>query len=435
MALNPQAIELNNIIQEDNPSVFNLLSKRGKAIFFPKKGILGQTAQATGCKINATIGSALEDDNTIMSLPSITSNIGLKPKDAIPYAKGPGKPALRTKWKEMMTAKSPSLEGASISLPMVTNALTHGLSMVGYMFLDQGDEIIVPDYYWGNYNLIFKNTWQAEFNTYTTFTPDGHFNCEGLKQKLNTKSAGKKIVLLNFPNNPTGYTLTIEEGKEIIKILTESANNGNDILVIIDDAYFGLVYEDGIMTESIFAKLSHSHERILAVKLDGPTKEDYVWGLRVGFVTFGIKNNSPKLYQAIESKLAGAIRGTISNTSHVGQSLMLAAYESETYAEEKAAKFKILKNRYHIIIDILKNNPNYSEIFTPQPCNSGYFLCVEINDAINIEELRQLLIKKYSTGLIATGSLIRIAFSSTPTNSLGDLFDNLYKAGKELLDE
>ena len=31
------------------------------------------------------------------------------------------------------------------------------------------------------------------------------------------------------------------------------------------------------------------HPNVLGIKLDGATKEDYVWGFRVGFITFGFK--------------------------------------------------------------------------------------------------------------------------------------------------
>ena len=48
MELNQQAIELNEIIKKNNEKVYELLSDKGKAIFFPKKGILGQSAEAKG---------------------------------------------------------------------------------------------------------------------------------------------------------------------------------------------------------------------------------------------------------------------------------------------------------------------------------------------------------------------------------------------------
>ncbi len=46
--MNPQAEELNIKIKEYNPNVYSMLSNKGKEIFFPKKGILAQTADAKG---------------------------------------------------------------------------------------------------------------------------------------------------------------------------------------------------------------------------------------------------------------------------------------------------------------------------------------------------------------------------------------------------
>ncbi len=54
----------------------------------------------------------------------------------------------------MIFKKNPSLSN-EISLPVVSNGITHGLSIFGYLFID--DEIIIPEPYWGNYNLVFKN--------------------------------------------------------------------------------------------------------------------------------------------------------------------------------------------------------------------------------------------------------------------------------------
>lgn len=93
--MNQQADELNEQIKSVNPVVYNLLSQKGKNIFFPKKGILSQAAEAKGKKINATIGIALEEDNSPMRLSSIAENININPEDAFPYAPSFGKPELR----------------------------------------------------------------------------------------------------------------------------------------------------------------------------------------------------------------------------------------------------------------------------------------------------------------------------------------------------
>lgn len=431
--IDPQAQALNDTIKEINPDIYKVLSKRGKGAFFPKKGILSQTADAQHCETNATIGSAYEEDGSIMSLDSIAKNISLARKDVFSYAKGPGDPAIRKRWKEMMYKKNPSLAGTSISNPVVTSALTHGLSMCGYLFLDPDDSIIVPEPFWGNYKLIFTNTWEAKLTSFPAFTSENTFNVQGLKQKLNESPVGKKIIILNFPNNPTGYTPLVEEAEAIKSVLIESAEAGNSLAVITDDAYFGLVYEEHALKESIFSYCANAHERILAVKLDGPTKEDYVWGFRIGFMTFSSKRNAPELYQALENKLAGAIRGTISNASHPSQSLLLHAYEDENYKNEKNEKVEILKNRYLKVRSTLENHPEYEKVFKSLPFNSGYFMCVRLKEGINADQVRKTLIEKYSTGVITTGDLVRVAFSSTPIDQIEALFNNLFQVAQEMI--
>ena len=97
--MNPQAEELNQIIRQKSPALYEMLSERGKNIFFPKKGILGQTAEAKGTRINATIGAAIEDDGTPMRLETIASKINLDPSLVFPYAPSFGRADLRARWK------------------------------------------------------------------------------------------------------------------------------------------------------------------------------------------------------------------------------------------------------------------------------------------------------------------------------------------------
>ena len=427
MEINEQAEKLNNQIRENNKHLYEMLSEKGKAIFYPAKGILAQSANAKGKKINATIGIALEEDKSPMRLNSIARLVNLEAKQIFPYAPSFGNDSLRVKWKELTFKKNPSLIGKKISLPIVTSALTHGLSIAAYMFVDKGDEIILPDLFWGNYKLILTHGYDAKLVTFETFK-ENKFNVRGLKEKL--KGRGKKILLLNFPNNPTGYTPTYEEVKEIVSAIKESADKGNNIVVIVDDAYFGLVYKAGIFTESIFAKICDLHERVLAIKVDGATKEEYVWGLRVGFLTYGIKGMNNDLCFALEQKTSGAVRGTISNVSNLSQNLILEAFNSESYDKEKREKYDVLKARADIVEKIINEHPEYKEEFEALPFNSGYFMCIKLKK--DAEKVRQILLNKFDTGIIAMKDIIRIAFSSVSKDLLAELFDNIYKACKEV---
>jgi aspartate/methionine/tyrosine aminotransferase len=427
-----QAQSLNNIIEKQNSNLLNMLSDRGKNIFFPKLGILSQSAQAKGKNINATIGEAVEDDGTSMHLPEFDALVNLPVNNIFPYAPSFGKPELRDLWKEFIYKKNPSLsKNIAISKPIATNGLTHGISIVGYLFAGENDTVLLSDLYWENYNLIFENTYNAKIATFQLFK-DGGFNLNDFSKKLAEIKQEKVLLLLNFPNNPSGYTPLTTEIEGIVSEIKKVADAGKKVVVIIDDAYFGLVYEDKVYTESIFVKLATMHENILAVKLDGPTKEDYVWGFRVGFITYGIKGGTPELYEALENKTAGAVRGNISNISQLSQSLLQKVYSSEKYDESKKKKYNILKSRYSILKNTF-SNAKYAEYFEPLPFNSGYFMCVKLNKAgLNAEQIRQHLLEKYSTGVIVLGDVIRLAFSAVPQAKLPELVENLYAACKDL---
>jgi len=430
--MDPQAINLNETIQKLNNNVLELLSERGRNIFFPKLGILSQSGQARGKNINATIGEAIEDDGTSMHLSEFDELIKLPLASVYPYSPSFGKKELRDCWKEFIYQKNPSLGTTPISTPIVTCGLTHGISMSGYLFVDECDTIVIPDLFWENYSLIFENAYKGKIITFPLFK-NGGFNIEGFTETLD-RIEGKIVLLLNFPNNPSGYTPLISEINLIVDAIQKQADHGKNVVALIDDAYFGLVYEKNVYTESIFSQLCNLSEKVLAVKLDGPTKEDYVWGFRVGFISFGVKNGTPELYEALENKTAGAVRGNISNASSLSQSLLYDAYFSEAYHADKKAKFAKLKYRYQTVQQVLAN-PKYLEYFTALPFNSGYFMCVELNDQLNGEAIRKILLDKYSTGVIVLGNLIRLAFSAVSQSKIQELIENIYLACKDYIEQ
>ncbi|MCP4681072.1 MAG: aminotransferase class I/II-fold pyridoxal phosphate-dependent enzyme, partial [Desulfobacterales bacterium] len=177
MIVNPIAKELNEIIKASNPHVHEMLSDVGKALFFPK-GILSQSAEARekAYRFNATIGMATEKGRT-MHLPSVMAMVrGLSPAEALTYAPSFGILPLRQAWQDGLFEKNPSLKGRKISLPVVTNAITHGLSVVSDMWIDPGDTIILPDKMWGNYKLIFAVRRGAGIVQYPLFDMQGKFN-------------------------------------------------------------------------------------------------------------------------------------------------------------------------------------------------------------------------------------------------------------------
>lgn len=411
--------------------MYDMLSNLGREIYFPKEGILSQSAEASSHakKYNATIGIATEG-GIPMHLGVIQDKLSaFQPKDLYSYAPPAGKPELRSVWRNKMIQENPSLEGKSFSNPVVTNALTHGLSIVADLFVNEGDAVVYPDKNWENYELTFGIRRHGVTVNYPLFTEDMKFNAAGLREALlSQKDKGKAIVLLNFPNNPTGYTPGAEEGEAIIAAILEAAEAGVNVVAVTDDAYFGLFFEDSLK-ESLFGRLADLHPRVLAVKIDGATKEEFVWGFRVGFITYAGENKD--VLSALEQKTLGIIRATISSGSHPSQTFVLDALKSPEFETQKHEKFNIMKGRANKVKSLLDSG-KYGEVWEYYPFNSGYFMCLKLND-VSAEELRTHLIHEYGVGTIALGEHdLRIAFSCIEEEHLEDLFDLVYKGIQDL---
>jgi len=431
--LNPIAQALREKLEEAAPEVLSMLSAYGRRLYFPK-GIISQTAEAKekAHRFNATIGIAT-DASGPLSLPSITSQIEAVPAaDALTYAPPAGRPGLRTLWRDKLLAENPSLADKNFGKPIVTSAITHGLTLAGELFLDPGDLVLMPDKLWGNYRLTYEVHHGAKIETFPFYAGE-KLNTDGFAERLEEISAGrdKVVVLLNFPNNPTGYMPTPEEGDAIVAALERQAERGTRLVVLCDDAYFGLFYHLGgdSMTESLFGKLTGRHPNLLAVKLDGATKELFVWGLRCGFITFGPgrPETAEVVCEVLDAKVRGAIRGGVSNVPQLSQTMVERALVSPTLAEERAANCETLRIRAERVFEVA-NQPKFAESWSVYPFNSGYFMLVKV-EGVDAEKLRLHLLDEFGVGLIATSPTdIRVAFSCLEVDDVEPLFEALHKA-------
>ncbi len=428
--LNPLAQAANAALAKDCPIVLDMLSERGKRFFFPAKGILAQGAEAKQkAKIaNATVGIATEN-GAPMHLACINKYYqGLTPGEIYDYAPSYGKPELRTTWAKKQRAETPRLGSHPLSNPVVTNALTHGLGLVGDLFLDPGDQALSSDLMWENYNLSWETRLEAQFSYFPFFDDKlTGFNVPAFTAAL-AKHRGKKLVVsLNFPNNPSGYTPTKAEADAIAKALIAEAEAGTKLVVVVDDAYYGMFYDDACETESIFGRLAAASNNLLAVKIDGATKEEFVWGLRVGFITFGVKNGTAAAYKALEDKTAGIIRSYVSNISNPGQSIVLKALGDSEFRKQQAEKVAVLRGRASVVATECRR-PEYADCWDVYPFNSGYFMCLRLKDA-DADTVRVRLLDDHGVGTIALGKReLRVAFSCLTEAQIPGVFSSAAKA-------
>lgn len=436
-AYHPLAQQLNQTLEKASPEVFAMLSALGKRLYFPK-GILAQGAEAKakGKRFNATIGIATENDAP-MYLPSIHKSLsGLSVDEAYNYAPPSGRQKLREIWRDKNVAENPSMKGKSFGLPIVTSAITHGLTLVGDLFVDPGDVMIAPDQLWDNYSLTYETRLGAKLETFPLFAGKG-FNVEGLASALRTHGAkhDKLLVMLNFPNNPTGYMPTADEGKRIVAALHEQAKAGTRLVVLCDDAYFGLFYHLGgeSMTESLAGQLANLHPKLLPIKLDGATKELFVWGLRCGFVTFGLgsSDNAQQVLDVLDAKARASIRSAISNSPMISQSLVEKALGSSAIAEERKQKLEVLRKRAEKVYEVSRK-ARFASSWDVYPFNSGYFMLIKVK-GVDANKLREHLLDKHGTGLICTSPTdLRVAFSCLELAQVEPLFETIHTAVQEL---
>lgn len=429
--MHPIAEDLNQRLADT--VVGRTLSRFGQRIYFPK-GIVAQSTEAkkSATTFNATVGVALTDGEP-MILPTIQDNLPrLSPSEAIDYAPPGGDNRLRALWKEEMLRKNPGILESKISLPAVVPGITSGISLAADLFVNEGDGVVFAELCWDNYPLIFETRAQAEVTTFTPFTKHGEFNVAGMTAALTAGARNNKVVLvLNFPHNPTGYTPTKDEAKTISDELVRLADTGLNLVVLCDDAYFGLFYEEDVYRQSIFTLLYNAHENLLAVKIDGATKEDYVWGFRVGFLTFGAFGLKEDQFEALNQKVLGTIRTTISSSSRVGQTLLYKELSSLVYHGIKVKYARVLEERFKTVKKILETRES-ALFMKPLPFNSGYFMTFELEKGSS-EELRKHLLKTEGIGTIALqDKYLRIAYSSVDNRDLKALYTTIFQAADQL---
>ncbi|MDR1390735.1 MAG: aminotransferase class I/II-fold pyridoxal phosphate-dependent enzyme [Treponema sp.] len=411
--MNPLAVELNTVLE--NSVAGRLLSSLGRRLYFPR-GIIAQAAEAKKtASINATLGMAYQSGKPLIfsalaeKLPALTA------AEAVNYAPTAGVEDFRRGWKEAMLRKNPSIP-RSVSMPAVVPGITAGISFVADLFLDEGQTMLGPAPAWDNYSLIFNERRGAVYQGIPLFSggeaesaPAG-LNRTALREAVqNAARSGTVRIIFNFPHNPSGYTPTPGEADFLAAELRQAAESGAAVLAVFDDAYFGFFYEDSIK-ESLFGRFAGLHKNILAVKIDGPTKEDYVWGLRTAFVTFGCAAFDPAIYEALEKKMMGQIRSAVSCSNTPAQHLTLQLMNDKQSEVERIEYFSLLKNRYLEVKKCIAAQA-CPAVLEALPFNSGYFMAFRCK-GISAEVLRRELLKK-GIGTIALGEdFLRITFAS-----------------------
>ena len=153
---------------------------------------------------------------------------------------------------------------------LVTIGVSEALDIVMRAMINPGDEVLYTEPCFVSYPAEIRMAHGVPVAVETCEKDGFALNPARLREKLSPKS---KILLLNFPCNPTGATLDPATMQEIADIAVE-----HDLLVVTDEIYSELLYEGEHVS---IASLPGMRER--TIFLHGFSKAFAMTGWRVGY--------------------------------------------------------------------------------------------------------------------------------------------------------
>ena len=156
---------------------------------------------------------------------------------------------------------------------ITTVGASEALSFTMNSICDPGDEVIIPEPFYANYNG-FALASDVNVIPITSKIEDNFAlpSIHEFEKKINSKT---KAILLCNPCNPTGYVYSQEE---IINIANLAKKN--DLFIVVDEVYREFIYTD----TKHFSILEDEKFSENAILIDSTSKRYSLCGARVGFI-------------------------------------------------------------------------------------------------------------------------------------------------------
>ena len=201
--------------------------------------------------------------------PAIEGNIKALKKKITYYAPTRGTPELLRLLEEKLR-KFNNIETNWDKNIIVTNGGSQALSLTFATLFNPGDEIIIssPNFLSYFYLALFYGVKVVEIKRNEDFS----INLIEMQRAITPNT---KAILINSPNNPTGYVLSLKELTRINELVIE-----NDLYLISDEVYENYLY-DGIKHYSP-ASFKDMFER--TITLNAMSKLFSATGFRLGYV-------------------------------------------------------------------------------------------------------------------------------------------------------
>ncbi|MDW7615381.1 aminotransferase A [Peribacillus simplex] len=166
---------------------------------------------------------------------------------------------------------------------IVTSGASEGIDITFRTILIPGNEVILPGPVYPGYEPIIKMCGATPI--YADTTKNGFRLTADIIEKYITDQT--RCIVLPYPSNPTGVTLSAEELLDIAELV-----KGKDIFILADEIYSELVFDQEHVSIATFLKEQ-------TIVLNGLSKSHSMTGWRIGllFAPVAISQHILKVHQ------------------------------------------------------------------------------------------------------------------------------------------
>lgn len=205
---------------------------------------------------------------------------------------------------------------------IISNGAKHSLINTFMAILNEGDEVIIPAPFWLSYSEMVRIAGGVPVIIHTKKENKFMLTKEELENAYTEKT---KAVVLTSPSNPTGQVM----GKADLEMIAAFAIS-HDILVVSDEIYEKLIYDEGKHHISIASLSKEIYDRTIVI--NGVSKSYAMTGWRIGYAAAPLQ--IAKLMASLQSHMA-------SNPNTIAQMATIAALNGpQDCVAEMCVEFK-----------------------------------------------------------------------------------------------
>lgn len=360
--------------------------------------------------IDATIGSLYGEDEKLVALDEVFNHYdAIDHRIKAAYASSfTGNPDYREAVYNWVT------DGSDLKLSHSVIA-TPGGSGADFMAitscLDAGETVLLPDVAWGSYKLMAS---EYNINTmeYKMFDGD-HFNLNSVKEKVNEilQTQDRVVMVINDPcHNPTGYSLSIEEWKELVSYINEISKTVPFIL--IDDIAY-IDYSNNLPESRNYMNTWNAlSDNAMVIVAFSCSKTLTSYGLRCGAaIILNQKQESVREVEIVFEKKARATWSNIPNAA-MANFVWLVTQDRKHLLDEKQKYIDLMKERSSIFLAEAKECG--LDIY---PYKEGFFVTLRFEDNDVRSRFHEALMQNHIY-TVQVNHGIRVAVCSLPVKKV-----------------